>query len=55
LNSIFIFRLQYKRARAIRQQRDKLYREGKLETKMEEDYPKAGVFKPDHFSNNRIY
>ncbi|KAI6182252.1 Complex I-15 kDa [Aphelenchoides bicaudatus] len=46
---------QYKRARAIRQQRAKLYREGKIEEKLIEDYPKPGVFKPDHFSNNRIY
>ncbi|GMT00644.1 hypothetical protein PENTCL1PPCAC_22818 [Pristionchus entomophagus] len=45
---------QNKRAEAIRAQRQRLYKEGKLDAAFEENHPSPGEFKPDHFQWNRI-
>ncbi|KAF8369129.1 nduf-5 [Pristionchus pacificus] len=46
---------QKMRSEAIRAQRIKLYKEGKLETAFEENHPAPGEFKPDHFQWNRTH
>lgn len=44
---------QKKRAEAIKQQRVKLYAEGKLDAVFEENHPAPGQYKPDWFDYNR--
>ncbi|CAJ0581065.1 unnamed protein product, partial [Mesorhabditis spiculigera] len=45
---------QLKRAEAIRTQREKLYREGKLDKAYETNHPAPGQLHPDHFQWGRI-